>query len=110
MHRYYTCAMSEQHAQGQRLAASPVGAFVGRHREMSALQAALDDARSGRGQIVMLVGEPGIGKTSTAREFTDYAVTQGAQVAWGRCYESIGMPFYSSRHPRGSQVWGNLFD
>ena len=67
---------------------------MGRHREMSALQAALDDARSGRGQIVMLVGEPGIGKTSTAREFTDYAVSQGAQVAWGRCYESIGMPSY----------------
>ena len=67
---------------------------MGRHREMSALQAALDDARSGRGQIVMLVGEPGIGKTSTAREFTDYAVSQGARVAWGRCYESIGMPSY----------------
>ena len=86
--------MSEQHAQGQRSSASPGGAFVGRHREMSALQAALDDARSGRGQIVMLVGEPGIGKTSTAREFTDYAVSQGAKVAWGRCYESIGMPSY----------------
>lgn len=67
---------------------------MGRHREMSALQAALDDARSGRGQIVMLVGEPGISKTSPAREFTDYAVSQGAQVAWGRCYESIGMPSY----------------
>ncbi len=67
---------------------------MGRHREMSALQAALDDARSGRGQIVMLVGEPGIGKTSTVREFTDHAVSQGAQVAWGRCYESNGMPSY----------------
>ncbi len=42
----------------------------------------------------MLVGEPGIGKTSTAREFTEYAESQGAQVLWGRCYESIGMPSY----------------
>lgn len=42
----------------------------------------------------MLAGEPGIGKTSMAREFTDYAVSQGAQVVWGRCYESIGMPSY----------------
>ena len=42
----------------------------------------------------MLVGEPGIGKTSTAKEFTEYAVAQGAQVLWGRCYESIGMPSY----------------
>jgi len=37
--------------------------FVGRRREMAALQAALDDALSGQGQLVMLVGEPGIGKT-----------------------------------------------
>ena len=42
----------------------------------------------------MLVGEPGIGKTSTAKEFTEHAVAQGAQVLWGRCYESIGMPPY----------------
>jgi len=42
----------------------------------------------------MLVGEPGIGKTSIAKEFTEYAVSQGAQVLWGRCYESIGMPSY----------------
>ena len=42
----------------------------------------------------MLVGEPGIGKTSTAKEFTEHAVAQGARVLWGRCYESMGMPPY----------------
>ena len=61
---------------------------------MSALRAALEDAQSGQTRLVMLVGEPGIGKTSTAKEFTEYAVAQGAQVLWGRCYESIGMPSY----------------
>ena len=70
------------------------GAFVGRQREMAALRAALDDAQSGQGQLVMLVGEPGKGKTTIAKEFTEYAVSQGAQVLWGRCYESIGMPSY----------------
>ncbi len=44
------------------------GAFVGRHREMDELRAALDDALSGSGRLVMLVGEPGIGKTRLAVE------------------------------------------
>ncbi len=42
------------------------GVFVGRQREMGDLKAALEDALSGRGRLVMLVGEPGIGKTRTA--------------------------------------------
>ena len=43
------------------------GVFVGRQREMGDLKAALEDALSGRGRLVMLVGEPGIGKTRTPR-------------------------------------------
>ena len=42
------------------------GIFVGRQREMAALEAALEEALAGRGKLVMLVGEPGIGKTRTA--------------------------------------------
>ena len=42
----------------------PIGSvFVGRQRELAELTAALDDALSGQGRLVMLVGEPGIGKT-----------------------------------------------
>ncbi len=44
--------------------------FVGRQREMAQLTAALDDAITGQGRIVMLAGEPGIGKTRTARELS----------------------------------------
>ena len=40
--------------------------FVGREREIADLTAALDGAIAGRGRLVMLVGEPGIGKTRTA--------------------------------------------
>ncbi len=58
--------------------------FVGRQREMRELKAALDDARGGRGRLVMLVGEPGIGKTRTAQELASYAETLSAQVWWGR--------------------------
>ncbi len=70
------------------------GTFVGRHREIAALQAALDDALSGQGRMAMLVGEPGIGKTRTAQELACYAETLGVQVLWGRCYEEQGTPPY----------------
>jgi predicted ATPase len=70
------------------------GAFVGRQREMGELKAALEEALSGRGQLVMLVGEPGIGKTHTARELAAFASPRGARVLWGRCYEEPGMPPY----------------
>ena len=66
--------------------------FVGRQREMGELVSALDDAMSGQGRLVMLVGEPGIGKTRTAEEFAAYAQEQGSLVLWGRCHEQQGMP------------------
>ena len=70
------------------------GVFVGRHQEMGDLKAALEDALSGRGRLVTLVGEPGIGKTRTAQELATYAGLRGAQVLWGRCYEEQGTPPY----------------
>ena len=57
--------------------------FVGRSREMDLLRAALAEAKDGRGQVVMLTGEPGIGKTRTAQELASHARTQGAKVLWG---------------------------
>ena len=70
------------------------GVFVGRQREMGELKAALEDALSGKGRLVMLVGEPGIGKTRTSQELSTYATLRGAQVLWGRCYEEQGVPSY----------------
>ncbi|MEE8347866.1 MAG: protein kinase, partial [Dehalococcoidia bacterium] len=66
----------------------PWGRFVGRREEMSQLKAALDSTLSGRGSLVMLAGEPGVGKTRLAREFAVYAGLRGAEVLSGRCYES----------------------
>ncbi len=68
--------------------------FVGRRQELAALKAALDDAISGQGRLVMLAGEPGIGKSRTAQELASYAETRGVQVLWGRCYEGEGAPPY----------------
>ena len=77
-----------------RSTGSASGVFVGREREMDELRAGLEDALSGRGRLVLLVGEPGIGKTRTAEELATYARLRGAQVLWGRCYEGEGAPAY----------------
>src|SRR5918992_1091944 len=66
--------------------------FVGRHREIDELKSALEAAQSGQGRVVMLVGEPGIGKTRTAQELATYAESRGTRVLWGWCYEEAGAP------------------
>jgi DNA-binding CsgD family transcriptional regulator len=58
------------------------------------LQAALEDALVGRGRLMMLVGEPGIGKTRTVREFVAHAGCRSALGLWGRCHESVGAAPY----------------
>jgi len=68
--------------------------FVGRQREMAELTLALNDALSGQGRLIMLAGEPGIGKTRTAQELGVLAEQQGAQILWGRCREEEGAPPY----------------
>ena len=68
--------------------------FVGRQLEMDTLITALDDAVAGRGRLVMLAGEPGIGKTRMTQELASYAENQGALVLWGWCYEGDGAPPY----------------
>ena len=70
------------------------GVFVGRERELDGMRAALEDALSGRGRLLTLVGEPGIGKTRTAEELATYAQVRGARVHWGRCHEGEGAPAY----------------
>ena len=80
--------------EAQALDSLAGGVFVGRQREMGELKACLEDALSGRGRMVMLVGEPGIGKTRTAQELATYAGLRGAQVLWGHSYEEQGVPAY----------------
>ncbi len=42
--------------------------------------------------MVVLSGEPGIGKTRLTEVFCQYAETEGAEVLVGRCYEGSGAP------------------
>jgi predicted ATPase/class 3 adenylate cyclase len=54
--------------------------FVGRTSELAQLGDALDLARSGRGQVVAVVGEPGVGKSRLFWEFTHSYRTTGCLV------------------------------
>ena len=70
------------------------GAFVGRARELALLRASLEEATIGHGRLVLLAGEPGIGKTRTADEVCAEASSRGVRVLWGRCHEGEGAPAY----------------
>jgi DNA-binding SARP family transcriptional activator len=74
--------------------ATPAGVFVGRERELSGLVVALDDALSGQGRLVLVTGEPGIGKSRLGEELAGRARAVGAQVLGGRCWEAGGAPAY----------------
>ena len=68
--------------------------FVGRAGELAALTADLDAAVGGRGGVVLVAGEPGIGKTRLAEELAARASGRGAVVLWGRCWEGAGAPAF----------------
>jgi predicted ATPase/class 3 adenylate cyclase len=85
---------SASHSDSNVLDRLALGVFVGREVELERLRKAFDEAVSGRGGLVMLVGEPGIGKTRTTQQLETYAKMRGAQVLWGRTHESAGAPPY----------------
>ncbi len=59
--------------------------FVGRERELAALQSALASAREGSGQVVGIVGEAGIGKSRLCYEFGERCRRSGIEVSAGQC-------------------------
>jgi hypothetical protein len=68
------------------------GPFVGRERVLARLRAARADASAGRGGACILIGEPGIGKTSVVEIIDREATLAGMTVAWGHCREAGGTP------------------
>ena len=71
-----------------------LGPFVGRKDELAELDSGLDAALEGHGQLVLLTGDPGIGKSRLAEELTAHATARGAHVLVGRCWEAGGAPAY----------------
>lgn len=66
--------------------------LVGRGAEFAELWDLFLSAREGRGCAALLLGEPGIGKTSLCAAVTERAQREGAGVSWGRCVEAGGQP------------------
>ena len=61
----------------QAFAARGLTPFVGRQVELAALHKALEQAGTGHGQVVSVIGEPGVGKTRLFHEFTHASRTHG---------------------------------
>ncbi|HEX2273231.1 MAG TPA: AAA family ATPase [Acidimicrobiales bacterium] len=67
--------------------------FVGRDAEFAELRRAWDEtAREGL-RVMLLAGEPGVGKTRMAAELAAQVYAEGATVLAGRCDEDLGVPF-----------------
>jgi len=68
--------------------------FVGRESERAELLRLLEQAAGGRGALVTIGGEPGVGKTRLAEELMAEARERGMTALIGRCYEMEGAPPY----------------
>ncbi|MAG13281.1 MAG: hypothetical protein CMN78_01665 [Spirochaetales bacterium] len=66
--------------------------FVGRSIELNRLKQAVHEAREGQGNLIVISGESGIGKSRLAREFSSYSESTGIEVLWGRSYSGRGAP------------------
>jgi hypothetical protein len=74
--------------------ATPDGDLVGRAAEQAALAEAITALGEGSGRIVLISGEPGIGKSTLARWAAAEAARSGYPVYWGFCWEAGGAPAF----------------
>jgi class 3 adenylate cyclase/tetratricopeptide (TPR) repeat protein len=68
---------------------------VGRDAELGRLGRRLAEVPAGRGGLVLIGGEPGIGKTRLVEELAEQAARDGIAVLWGHCYEGEWTPPYA---------------
>ena len=68
--------------------------LLGRTRELADLDATLEETATGHGGLVLLTGEPGIGKTRLATALGERAATDGHRVAWARGWDGGGAPAF----------------
>ena len=72
----------------------PGSFFVGREAELRTLRGQLAAAREGHGSLVLLSGEPGIGKTRLLELLAEEAAACEMRVLWGRCFDGEGTPAF----------------
>ncbi|HXB87853.1 BTAD domain-containing putative transcriptional regulator [Mycobacterium sp.] len=69
------------------------GPFVGRERELGQLFSGWQTVLAGGTNAALIAGEPGVGKTRLAGEWSRQAYDQGALVIYGRCDEDLGAAY-----------------
>nr|WP_235674798.1 BTAD domain-containing putative transcriptional regulator [Mycolicibacterium pulveris] len=69
------------------------GPFVGRGHELGRLLSSWQVTLAAGTRAVLIAGEPGVGKTRLAGEWSRQAYEQGAVVLYGRCDEDLGAPY-----------------
>ena len=79
-------------ARGAALGSRRVS-YVGRVEERAAIEEAMVLARDGARQVVLLSGEPGIGKTRLSSYGAHRAHAEGFAVCWGACSEELAVPY-----------------
>jgi class 3 adenylate cyclase/tetratricopeptide (TPR) repeat protein len=80
---------------GGFLGSLPASTLVGRDEDMQHILTAIEAVVNGDGRLIMLAGEPGVGKTRLAQEATLVVRNRGFVVVAGTCYDSEqGTPFY----------------
>ena len=67
--------------------------FEGRDEDLAALASAYATAAAGERRILLIGGEPGIGKTRLCREFALHAHARGTVVLYGRCDDGPALPY-----------------
>jgi class 3 adenylate cyclase/tetratricopeptide (TPR) repeat protein len=87
-----------------RLRDVPAVGFVGRVAEREQLSAAWTQARDGERRLVLVCGEPGIGKTRLAADLAHEVRGGGATVLYGRCDDDAGVPYQPWREALGHLV------
>jgi len=75
-----------------RPAADGSTGLIGREAERGHLRRSLHDAKSGRGSLILLLGDAGVGKSRLAEDALNAARQSGCQTLVGRCYEQEGTP------------------
>lgn len=68
-------------------------AFVGRRTELDRLTRAWRSVSAGHRRVVLVSGEPGIGKTRLSTRIAAHAHGEGATVLYGRCDEHLAIPY-----------------
>jgi ABC-type oligopeptide transport system substrate-binding subunit/tRNA A-37 threonylcarbamoyl transferase component Bud32 len=69
------------------------GRMVGRARELAEVQRLWQRTAAGQGQVLLISGEPGIGKTRLARELSARAEVSGGLALLAACYAEISAPY-----------------